>query len=261
MNIAIIIGGSAGVGRSLALALAGRQHGIVLTYRTRAAEADAVVAEIRSGGGVAVALPLELADLASHPAFVERVRVALREHWQRDHFDLLVNNAGVGGGMAFGEVTEAYYDTMFATNLKGPFFLTQRLVPLLRDGGQIVNVSSNAAGAVTTPGYSVYGASKAGLTTVTRYWAKELAPRRIRVNSVSPGPIYTGFGMLRSDGQVDAKAGLISHPEYIEPLGAQHLLGRIAQPEDVADAIVALTSDGCRFLTGTDLDVSGGFMI
>jgi NAD(P)-dependent dehydrogenase (short-subunit alcohol dehydrogenase family) len=260
MNIAIITGGSSGVGRSLALQLARRQYGVVLTYRSRAAEAEALIADIAGGGGTAVALALDVADMRGHEAFVARVREALRAKWQREDFDVLVNNAGVGGGMALAEVTEGYFDAMFATNFKGPFFLTQKLLPHLRDGGQIVNVSSSSVWG-TSDGYSVYAATKAALTTATRYWAKELAPRKIRVNSVSPGPIHTSFGLLQGDGQVNRQAGLAHHPEYLGPLGSQHLLGRVAEPDDIGEAIAALISDSCRFITATDLDVSGGFMV
>lgn len=247
-QLTLVTGGSSGVGRSVVTQLARRQHGVVFTYRTRAAEAEALVAELEAAGSRAAALPLDVADVASHAGFVARLRAVLRERWQRDDLDALVNNAGVGGGAPLAEVTEAFYERLFATNFKGPFFLTQQLVPLLRDGGAIVNVSSSAARATTTTGYSVYGATKAALTAVTRYLAKELAPRGIRVNSVSPGPIFTNFG-------------LVQHPEFVAPLAAQQLFGRVAQPEDVGDAICALLSDDCRFVTATDLDVSGGFMV
>ncbi|OJH36629.1 hypothetical protein BON30_33285 [Cystobacter ferrugineus] len=152
--------------------------------------------------------------------------------------------------MAFSEVTEAYFDQMMLTNFKGPFFLTQKLAPLLREGGQIVNVSSRST-ALTSAGFSVYGATKAALTTVTRYWAKELAPRQIRVNSVSPGPLLTNL----------ADSAFARHPEYIEPLAANTLLGRIAQPDDIGEVIAMLLSNACRYVTATDIDVSGGFMV
>ena len=251
MNIAIITGGSSGVGRSAALALGQRKDGVIVTYNSRAAEADALVAEITNGGGSAAALQLDVSNIGGLDAFVEHVRRLLRERWQRDDFDTLVNNAGVGGAMPFGEVTESYYDAMFATNFKGPFFLTQKLAPLLRDGGHILNVSSGSARAITSVGFSVYGATKAALTTVTRYWAKELAPRRIRVNCISPGPIVTNF----------ADGAFAKHPEYIAPLAASTLLGRIAQPDDIGAAIAALLSESCHFITAADIDVSGGFMV
>lgn len=251
MNIAIITGGSSGVGRSTAIELAKRHHGILLTYRTRAAEAAALVARIEAEGGRAVALPLDVGDTASLDGFVGRVREALRTTWQREDFDILVNNAGVGGGQAFGEVTEESFDRLFATNFKGPYFLTQKLVPHLRDGGQVLNVSSRSARDVITAGYSVYGATKAALTTVTQYWAKELAPRGIRVNSVSPGPILTNFG----DG------AFARHPEYIAPLAAQTMVGRLAESEDIGEAIAALLSPACRYMTAADIDLSGGFTI
>jgi len=164
--------------------------------------------------------------------------------------DYLVNNAGMGGGTPFAEITEAQFDAMFTANFKGPFFLTQKLLPVLSDGGHIVNVSSSAARLVSV-GYSAYGASKAALSAVTRCWAKELAPRGIRVNSVSPGPVRTNLG----DG------AFAKHPEYIPMLAAQTLVGRIAEPDDIGQVIATLLSDECRYLTAADLDVSGGFMV
>ncbi|MFT3706169.1 MAG: SDR family oxidoreductase [Archangium sp.] len=246
MKIAIVTGGSSGVGRSTVLQLTRQGYGVIFTFRTRAEEAQALAAETRD----AVALPLDVADVATFDGFVARVRSTLHQRWKRDDFDVLVNNAGMGGGMPFTEVTDAYFERMFATNFKGPFFLTQKLVPLLREGGHIVNVSSRST-ALTSAGYSVYGATKSALTTVTRYWAKELAPRKIRVNSISPGPILTNLG----------DSAFAKHPEYIAPLAASTLLGRIAQPDDVADVIVSLLGDSFRYVTGTDLDVSGGFQL
>lgn len=250
MKIGIVTGGSSGVGRSTVLQLARQQYAVLFTFRSRGDEARALVAEVERGSGHAAALPLELADVSSLEAFVATARGTLRERWKRDDFDVLVNNAGMGGGMPFAEVTEAYFERMFATNFKAPFFLTQKLVPHLAEGGQIINVSSRST-ALISAGYSVYGASKSALSAATRYWAKELAPRKIRVNSVSPGPILTNL----------AESAFARHPEYIAPLAANTLLGRIAQPEDVADVIVTMLGDSFRYVTGVDVDVSGGFQL
>jgi NAD(P)-dependent dehydrogenase (short-subunit alcohol dehydrogenase family) len=249
-KVALVTGGSSGIGRSVALQLARREVGVLFTYRRQPDAARAVVAEIEAGGGTAAALPLDLATVDGLDAFVTRVRDTLEAKWGRRELDVLVNNAGMGGGTPFEKITEAEFDAMFTTNFKGPFFLTQKLLPLLADGGHIVNVSSSSARLVSV-GFSAYGASKAALTAVTRSWAKELAPRRIRVNSVSPGPVVTNL----------ADGAFAKHPEYIPMLAAQTLVGRIAEPDDVGEVIVALLSDACRHLTASDLDVSGGFMV
>jgi NAD(P)-dependent dehydrogenase (short-subunit alcohol dehydrogenase family) len=250
MKTAIVTGASSGIGRATALALARQKWGVIITYNSRSDAAKALIEEVERTGGTAAAAKLDLSKVGSFDAFAANTRANLREHFQREDFDLLVNNAGVGGGMPFGDITEAYFDAMFAANFKGPFFLTQKLTPLMIDGGHIVNVSSGSA-YLAAVGYSAYGPTKAALTSVTRYWAKEFAPRKIRVNSVSPGPVLTNF----------ADGAFTKHPEYIEPLGASTLIGRIAQPEDIGEAIAALASESCRYLTAADVDVSGGFMI
>jgi NAD(P)-dependent dehydrogenase (short-subunit alcohol dehydrogenase family) len=249
MKVALITGGSSGIGRSVALQLAAQQVGVIFTFNKQAAAAEAVVAEISKAGGTGVALQLVLRDVATLDGFVTQVRAALAR-FDRDKLDYLVNNAGTGGGTPFEQITEAAFDAMFAANFKAPFFLTQKLLPLIADGGNIVNVSSRSS-VIPSVGYSLYGATKAALACVTRVWAKELAPRGIRVNCVSPGPVQTNF----------ADGTFAKHPEYIAPLGAQTLIGRIAQPDDVAAVIAMLLSDACRYVTATDLDVSGGFMM
>ena len=249
MKIALVTGGSSGIGRSLALELAARKIGVILTFNRQSAAADAVVRDIERAGGRAAALALDLRQVQGLAAFVERVRSTLSQ-WGSEQLDYLVNNAGVGGGTPFDQISEAAFDAMLSANFKGPFFLTQQLLPLFAEGSHIVNVSSGSA-RLASIGFSAYGASKAALTSVTRYWAKELAPRGIRVNSVSPGPVLTNF----ADGAFE------KHPEYIAPLAAQTLIGRVAEPSDVAAVIATLLSDACRYVTAADFDVSGGFMI
>jgi NAD(P)-dependent dehydrogenase (short-subunit alcohol dehydrogenase family) len=239
MKVALITGGSSGIGRSVVRQLAARQIGVIYTYNRQPAEAAPGT----------VALHLDLRELGTLDAFVDRVREALRG-FGTDKIDYLVNNAGTGGGTPFDAITEAGFDAMMAANFKGPFFLTQKLLPLLAEGAHILNVSSRSAHTPSVD-FSLYGATKAALTSVTRTWAKELAPRKIRVNSISPGPVLTNFG----DG------AFAKHPEYIAPLGAQTLIGRIAEPDDIGEIVSVLLSDACRYVTGADLDVSGGFML
>jgi len=250
MNLVLVTGGSNGIGRSSCLELARRGAGVILTYFRHREGADAVVAEIQKAGGQAAALRLDTGDVSSFPGFVAQVRTLLADRWQRDSFDALVNNAGTGGGMAFAELTEEYFDAIFHTNFKGPFFLTQALLPLLADGGRVLNISSNASRG-SSPGYSAYGASKAALTSLTRYLAKELSPRGIRVNAISPGPVQSNFG----DG------AFAKHPEYIAPLAQQTALGRIGQPEDLALVVASVLSDEFRWVTAQDIEVSGGFLL
>jgi len=251
MKIALITGGSNGIGKATALALAKRGVGVILTYHSNKQGAEDVIRESEQNNAVrAVGLKLDLGQQSSFEAFTQLVKKTLEDIWHRKTFDYLVNNGGIGGGMTFTDVTEEYFDTILNTNFKGPFFLTQQLVKLMEDGGRIVNTSS-ASSRSAPPGYSVYGPSKAALSSWTRYLAKELAPRKIRVNAVSPGPVHTNI----ADGAFD------KHPEFIQPLAEQTALGRIGNPEDVAKVIVNLLSDDFAWVTAQDIDVSGGFLL
>lgn len=251
MKIAIITGGSNGIGKATALELGVRGIGVLLTYHSDREGADQVVRQIAEKSGVrAAALKLDLSQRKTFEAFTGRVSQTLTEIWGRTTFDYLVNNGGVGGGMPFDSMTEEYFNTCLDTNFTGPFLLTQRLLPFLADEGRIINVSSSSSRG-SFVGYSAYGASKAALTSWTRYLAKELSPRGIRVNAVSPGPVHTNLG-----GGVFDK-----HPEYIQPLADQTALGRIGAPADIAHVITGLLSDEFGWVTGQDIEVSGGFML
>jgi NAD(P)-dependent dehydrogenase (short-subunit alcohol dehydrogenase family) len=251
MKIAIVTGGSSGIGRSVVQELAKKGIGVIFTYHSNKENADSLVQEVeQTSSAKAVALKLDLSDLASFDNFVQKVKITLKTACQRESFDYLVNNGGVGGAMMFADMTETYFDRIFDTNFKGPFFLTQRLVGLMEDGGRIVNTSSGA-GRIAPPGYSAYGPSKAALSSWTRYLAKELAPRKICANAISPGPVHTNI----SGGAFD------KHPEYIKPLADQTALGRIGRPRDVAGVIVGLLSDDFGWVTAQDIDVSGGFLL
>lgn len=250
MKTAIITGGSNGIGRATAIELGRRGVGVLLTYHSNEDGAREVVRSLEMSGAHAVALKLDLGRPATFDGFARSAMSEIDRVWHRSTFDYLVNNGGVGGGMPFTEITEAYFDAMLGTNFKGPFFLTQRLVDRMEDGGRIVNVSSSASRG-SFVGYSAYGASKAAVTSWTRYLAKELAPRRIRVNAVSPGPVRTNLG----GGAFD------KHPEYFKPLADQTALGRMGEPEDLARAIASLLSDDCGWVTAQDLEVSGGFLL
>lgn len=251
MKIAIVTGGSNGIGKATALELGRRGIGVIFTYHANQKGADEIVREIEQAGMTrAVALKLDLSRPSTFGEFTAAVKKTLREVWSRDTFDYLVNNGGVGGGMPFTEITEEYFDHIFDTNFKGPFFLTQELIGFIEDGGRIVNTSSSSSSRAFV-GYSAYGSSKAALASWTRYLAKELAPRQIRVNAVSPGPTRTNFG----DGAFD------KNPEFSEILGAQIALGRIGQPNDLAKVIVNLLSDDFGWMTAQDIEVSGGHLL
>jgi NAD(P)-dependent dehydrogenase (short-subunit alcohol dehydrogenase family) len=247
MSIVIITGGSRGIGAATALACAERDMGVILTYNSNPASADDVVETIVNGGGRAVALKLDVADASSFPAFAKAVQAALQENWDRADFDHLVNNAGHGLFSPIADVTEAEFDGLFNVHLKGPFFLTQTLLPLIADGGDIVNLTS-ATTRVTTAGVAPYASFKGGLEVLTRYMAQEFGDRRIRVNAISPGPIRTDLGGGLND-------------EFETLLAAQTALGRAGEPEDVAKVIASLLSDDNRWINAQSLEVAGGFVI
>jgi NAD(P)-dependent dehydrogenase (short-subunit alcohol dehydrogenase family) len=250
-KIAIVTGGSNGIGKSTALELAKRGIAVILTYNSDKKGAEDAVREIEQISAVrAVGLKLDLSQKSTFRDFTQLAKKTLDEIYQRKTFDYLVNNGGIGGGMMFTDVTEDYFNQIFDTNFKGPFFLTQQLVAFMEDGGVIVNTSSTSS-RIAPPGYSAYGPSKAALSSWTRYLAKELAPRKIRVNAVSPGPVQSNIG-----GGVFDK-----HPEYIKPLADQTALGRIGAPQDVANVIANLLSDGFGWVTAQDIEVSGGFLL
>lgn len=251
MKIALVTGGSNGIGKATALELGKRGISVILTYNSYKDRAEAVVKEIEKNTGVrALALKLDLTQISAFEGFVLDVKKGLGEIWNRTTFDYLVNNGGIGGPMMFSEMSEDYFDKILNTNFKGPIFLTQKLVGFMNDAGAIVNTTSSSKNQ-SFPGYSAYGSLKAAFSTWTRYIAKELAPRRIRVNAVSPGPTHSNFG----DGAFD------KYPEFIKPLAEQSVFGRIGQPEDISKVIVNLLSDDFSWVTAQDIEVSGGHLL
>lgn len=248
-RVALVTGGSAGIGQATAVELARQGIGVILTYRSRAGEGDETVAGIEAAGGRAAVLPLDLTDLTGLDAFVEQVRRVLTVTWGTPHLDYLVNNAGVGGPAMFADITEETFDRFHQVLFKGPYFLTQRLLPVLADDGAIVNVGSTSAlPNRVTPGYSAYAAQKAAVHAVTAVWAKELADRGIRVNAVAPGTTRTRIGD-------DAFA---RQPELLPMIAQGIALGRVGEPEDVARVIAFLLGNGGGWITGQVVEVSGG---
>jgi len=249
-KISIITGGSRGLGRNAALTLAARGVDVILTYRSRADEADAVVAEIAALGRRAVALQLDVADSASFAGFAASVKAALAETWQRERFDFLLNNAGIGAYAAFAQTTEAQFDELMKIHLKGPFFLTQALLPLMNDGGRILNVSSGLT-RFSMPGFAAYATMKGGIEVLTRYLAKELGPRGIGVNTLAPGAIETDFGggMVRDNAEMN------------RGIASQTALGRVGLPDDIGGAVAALFGDDSRWVNGQRVEASGGMFL
>lgn len=249
-KIALITGGSRGLGRNTALHLARQDIDLIITYRHRRDEAESLVAEVVRLGRRAVALELEVGDSKSFGVFAERVRSVLDETWRRGTFDFLVNNAGIGIHASFAQTTEAQFDELVDVHLKGTFFLTQALLPLIADGGRIVNLSSGLA-RFTLPGYAAYAAAKGAIEVLTRYLAKELGTRGIAVNTVAPGAIETDFrnGAVRDDPQVNAF------------IAGQTALGRAGVPDDIGGVIASLLSDENRWINGQRIEASGGMFL
>ncbi len=247
MTIALITGGSRGLGRNVALHLARQGVGIVLTYQSNAKAAEETVLEIAAEGGAAIALPLDTGKVASFAAFAEKLQQALQEKWGRKTFDYLVNNAGHGVHKPFAETTEEDFDGLVNVHLKGVFFLTQTLLPLIADGGKILNVSSGLA-RFALPGYSAYATMKGGIEVLTRYLARELGPRGIAVNAIAPGAIETDFG-----------GGVVrDRPEVNKMVANATAMGRVGRPDDIGGAVAAILSGGTGWITGQRIEVSGG---
>ncbi|MFY9790902.1 MAG: SDR family oxidoreductase [Candidatus Sulfotelmatobacter sp.] len=248
-KIAIITGGSRGLGRNTAINLALRGVDIVFTYRANEKEAESLIREIEAMGRKAAAFRLDTGDTRGFDAFVAEVRKTLQS-WGRDRFDYLVNNAGNSQHINFDKVTEADFDAVVNVHFKGVFFLTQKLLPLINDGGRIVNISSGLA-RFSLPGSSVYAAAKGAVEVLTRYLAKELGPRGITANVVAPGAIQTDFsgGMVRDN------------PEVNKTVANMTALGRAGVPDDIGPMIAALLSDENRWINGQRIEVSGGMAL
>lgn len=248
--LALVTGGNRGLGRATALALAEAGTDVVLTYRSNKDEAAEVVDAVTALGRTAVALALDTTAFAGFPAFAATVEDVLHTTWDRDAFDFLVNNAGVAAVTPVGQTTAEAFDLLVDVHFKGVVFLTQALLPLIADGGRIVNLSTGLARFVGE-GWSVYGSVKSAVETYSRYLAKELGARRISVNAVAPGPIGTDFagGALRDD------EGLR------DLMASQAALGRVGRPEDIGGVIAALLAPGTGWITGQRIEASGGTLL
>jgi NAD(P)-dependent dehydrogenase (short-subunit alcohol dehydrogenase family) len=246
-RIAVITGANRGLGRSMALHLAACGVDVVGTYRSNRDEADAMTRELGAGGRRAAMLPLDVSRSDTFGAFADALAAALRDTFGRPTFDFLINNAGIGVHASIADTTEAQFDELLAVHLKGPFFLTQRLLPLMADGGRILNVSTGLS-RFALPGYAAYAAAKGGVEVLTRYLARELGPRGITANVIAPGAIATDFG----GGVVRDVAEVNEHIASTIPLG------RVGEADDIGAAVASLLSDGMGWMNGVRVEVSGG---
>ena len=250
VTLALITGGNRGLGKSMALHLADRGVDSVITYRGNAAEARAVVQEIEHKGRKAIALQLDVGEAGSFGAFGETLKSELERTWKRDRIDALVNNGGIGVEASFAETTEDQFDELMRIHLKGTFFLTQKLLPLLSDGGSILNISTGLT-RFTFPGRAAYAAMKGGVEVLTRYLAKELGPRGISVNTLAPGAIATDFG-----------GGVVRDNEAMNKgIASQTALGRVGLPDDIGAAVSMLLSPESKWMTGQRIEASGGMFL
>ncbi|MBU9819309.1 SDR family oxidoreductase [Rahnella sp. Lac-M11] len=249
-KIAIVTGGSRGLGRNAIEKLAKKGVDVIFTYHSQIDAAKAVVQNVEASGGKAVALALNTGETGSFNAFVADVKTQLQQVWQRETFDFLVNNAGVGLHEAFTDTTEEQFDLMMNVHLKGPFFLTQKLLPLMADGGRILNISSGLA-RFALPGSSAYAIMKGAIEVLTRYQAKELGARGITANVLAPGAIETDFsgGMVRDNPQVN------------QIVSANTALGRAGLPDDIGGMVALMLSDEAGWMNAQRVEASGGMFI
>jgi NAD(P)-dependent dehydrogenase (short-subunit alcohol dehydrogenase family) len=249
-KIALVTGASRGLGRNTALSIARGGSDVIITYQSREEDAQAVVAEIKAVGREAMAFRLDVGDVSTFAAFAERLRQVLRQNWQRDTFDYLVNNAGHGDMASIVETTETQFDKLVDVHFKGVFFLTQALLPLIADGGRIVNLSSGLT-RISFPGFSVYSAVKGAVEVLSVYMAKELGSRGIAVNTVAPGAIETDFlgGAVRDT------------PDLNKTFADMTALGRVGVPDDIGPMIAGLLTENNRWINAQRIEVSGGQVI
>lgn len=248
--IALITGASRGLGRNTAIKIAQQGMDVVLTYRSNKAEADSVVTQIEALGRRAIALPLDVAVSSSFAAFAEQLRGTLAQHWQRERFNFLINNAGIGIYASLTETTEAQFDELVNIHFKGTFFLTQKLLPLIADGGRIINVSTGLT-RFALPGYAAYASMKGAIEVLTQYMAKELGPRGIAVNVIAPGAIETDFGggAVRDNAQLNAV------------IASQTALGRVGVPDDIGGVFASLLLPANGWVNAQRIEASGGMFL
>lgn len=246
-RIALVTGGSRGLGKDMALSLADKGIDVILTYNSKTQEALDVVAAIKAKGQTAAALQLNTGEVKTFDSFFNQVKEVLKETFDTDHFDFLINNAGIGIYAPFAETTEEQFDTLMNIHLKGVYFLTQKALPLLNDGGRIINLSTGLA-RFSSPGYAAYATMKGGIEVLTKYMAAELGSRGIAVNIVAPGAIETDFGggVVRDNAQVN------------QHLAGVTALGRVGRPDDIGGVVAFLCTEDAKWINAQRIEVSGG---
>jgi len=249
-KIALVTGGSRGLGKNMALSLAQKGNNVIITYQSQKEEAEKVIEEIQQLGQQAVALQLDVANSKTFDSFIESLKSALSETFKADKIDFLINNAGIGTHASFAETTEEQLDTLYSIHFKGAFLLTQKALSILANGGGIINISTGLA-RFSFPGYAAYASMKGAIETLTKYQAKELGQRGIRVNVVAPGAIETDFGggTVRDNAQVNAH------------IASQTALGRVGLPDDIGGVIAFLCSEEARWVNAQRIEISGGMML
>ena len=246
-KIALVTGGSRGLGKNMAVRLADYGNDVIITYHTQKEAADAVVSEIEAKGKKAAALQYDSSDFKSLDSFLKQVVQTLQNKWNANKFDFLINNAGVGATIPFANVTESDFDRLMNIHFKSVYFLTQKSLPVMNDNGRVINISTGTT-RFSNPGYSVYASMKGAIEIFTKYLAKEIGARGITANVVAPGPIETDFN----------NAFIRNNPDRKTIIASLTALGRVGQAEDIGGIVAFLCSEDARWINGQRIEVSGG---
>ncbi|MEP6673534.1 MAG: SDR family oxidoreductase [Ferruginibacter sp.] len=249
-KIALVTGGSRGLGKDMAISIARKGIDIILTYRTNETEAQSTVAAVEALGRKAIALQLDMGNFVSLDTFVQQVLQSLKEEWSTGHFDFLINNAGMGATVPFLEVTEELFTNFLNVHFKSIYFLTQKFVPHINSGGRIINISTGTT-RFSNPGYSVYASMKGAIEVFTKYLAKELGSKGIGANVVAPGPVETDFN----------NAAIRSNPNMKGMLSSLSPLGRVGNADDIGSVVAFLCTDDAKWINGQRIEVSGGINV